>query len=78
MIISWNAVSADYVCFVFDLYRVCKNMLLDSGNENVIYVSSGKEVKGFDVHLVIIHGVDEEITSSNCGLFYVYFFVHRH
>ena len=29
-----------------------KWLLFDAGNEDIIYVSSGTEVKGFDVHSV--------------------------
>lgn len=31
---------------------------IDVGNENVIYVSTGKEVKCFDVHMVILFSFD--------------------
>ena len=35
-------------------YIFCKHLSLESGNEDNIYVSSGKEIKCFDVRLVSI------------------------
>ena len=47
--------------------------MLDSGNENIIYVSMGKEVKSFDVQLVIIIPVVKE--SVFCFVLFLVFWV---